>query len=326
MINILIIDDEVDILDVEKRIVSRYFQNNDIDEFVIDTALNGKIAIDMIEQKEYNLLFLDYMMPVSSGLDVLEHIRFKNTDKHQPYICMVTAMGTSENLELFRSRKASSYIIKPFNMKTINLMLDTYIKPIVYENKEKLEVDEFVDFDDFEDFDDFDSLDDNDITVSDEEKNIMTKNNLNHKKVPAIDFLKDIEGLEYILDDVNEIDELLVDIIEFLEDDTLEHYKIDINTAFSLYIAFLRSLSDFDEFANTLEYTKDLVESVDIDNYDEKKKQYIIEIIRSILKDISYWKEAVFISKKAIDVFYIGASSYNSYLQLKELISSTKTA
>lgn len=318
MINILIIDDEPEVLDVQERIVKNFFKQNDIEDFKIDTAINGNEAIKLMNSIDYHLLFLDYMMPVANGIDVLESIRFKNKNKHQPYICMVTAMGTPENLELFKSKKASSYVLKPFKIKTINLMLDTYLTPIIEQTKRSLEVDEFVDFDDF------DSFDHEDIDVSCEEKDIMHKNNLNHKKVSAQKFLADLGDLDYILEDVNEIDELLSDIIESLDKETIEHYKEDISTALSLYTVFLRSLSDFDDLTNTLEYINNVIEELDLDLYDEKKKKYIIETIRAILQDISFWKETVFIKKDAIDVFYIGASNYNSYLQLKELLSQVK--
>jgi len=319
MINILIIDDEVDIIEVESRIVSRYFISNEIEDYTIDSAPNGKEAISMIDQKDYHLLFLDYMMPLSNGVDVLDHIRITNKDRYQPYVCMVTAMGTDENLVVFKNHKASSYVLKPFRIKTINLMLDTYIKPIIEESKNsQFEVDEFVDFDEFEDFDNIDF----EVEISDDEKDTMNTNNLNHKQVSASEFLIDFENLEYILNDVNEIDELLSNLIDYLDLDTFEQYKIEINNTLSLYSVFLRSLSDFDDLANTLDLIKELINDIEIFNIEEKKQRFIIETIRAILNDISSWKESVFIQKDAVDVFYIGASNYNSYLQLRDLIKT----
>ncbi|MGM0519896.1 MAG: response regulator [Campylobacterota bacterium] len=318
MVNILIVDDELNILDIEKRVVERYFKKNDIENYEVDTALDGKIAIELMKAKDYDLLFLDYMMPKSNGLDVLKNIRVENNDKHQPFICMVTAMGTPENLAIFKKNKASSYVLKPFDIKTINLMLDAYIKPIVEEKRKSLKVDEFIDFDEFDEFEEL-----NDFEVSNEEKNTINESNLNHKKIPASTYLKEVDNLEYILEDVNEIDEILTDIIESLDAQTLEIYKKDINTALDLYTVFLRGLYDFENIANTLELTKDLINDIDIEEYNEKKRRYIIETIRAILNDISQWKDIVFIKKDAVDVFYIVASNYNSYLQLKDLIQKT---
>ncbi|MEA3289476.1 MAG: response regulator [Campylobacterota bacterium] len=318
MINILIVDDEPNILDVQQNIIQRYFDKNDIKTYEIDTALNGNEAINLMNAKDYNLLFLDYMMPVMNGIELLDNIRIANEDKYQPYICMVTAMGTPDNLEIFKSKKASSYVLKPFKINTINLMLDTYIKPFIEKEKESLEVDEFMDFDEFEDFEDFDEFDE--VIISSEEQEIMQINNLNHKKVTAQEYLRDFEDLEYILEDISEIDEMLKEIVESLDIKTFEHYKNDINTVMNLYITFLRSLSDFDKLADTLEMTKRLINNLDLNIIYEKEQKYIIETIRAILNDTSYWKDTVFIYKEAIDVFYIGASNYNSYLQLKSLL------
>ena len=46
----------------------------------------------------------------------------------------------------------------------------------------------------------------------------------------------------------------------------------------------------------------------------------IIEFLRAIFSDLSQWKEHVFITQDAVDVFYINASVINSYVQLKGLL------
>lgn len=316
MVNILIVDDELNILDLEKRVVQRYFKQNDIQEYEIDTAINGEKAIKLMNTKTYNLIFLDYMMPKANGVDVLKSIRVEHKDEHQPFICMVTAMGTLENLELFKKNKASSYVLKPFNIKTINLMLDTYIKPIIEEKKQKVDVEEFIDFEDFDDDEEFD--------ISDDEKEQMGQSNLDHKQVSAQQYLKEMDNLEYILEDINEIDELLSEIIDSLDIEVFDTFKSDITTALNLYGTFLRGLYDLDRVADTVELTKELIGSIDIENYNEKKQQYIIETIRAILNDLVEWKNSVFVKRDAVDVYYLVASNYNSYIILKDLSLKVK--
>lgn len=314
MINILIVDDEQHILNMEKRMVERYFKKNEFEQYQIDTAPNGSEASKLMETKEYNIIFLDYMMPVMNGAELLDDIRVENAQKHQPYVCMVTALGTKENLEIFKSKKASSYVLKPFNMDTIFLMLDTYIKiPEEKAEEEVVEFDEFLDFEEFDEFDEFDDM------MSDEEKEVMEVNNLNHKKVPAVEFLKDFDDLDYILEDILEIDEILNELIESLDIESFEHFKEDMIVSLKLYSTFLRSLSDFDDIAVTLDLTQQHISKIDLDTIAEKKQRHVIETLRAIFYDLSNWKKTVFITQDAIDVFYIGASSYNSYLLLKDL-------
>ena len=54
------------------------------------------------------------MMPKCNGLEVLDTTRITNKDKHQPYICMVTAMSLNSNKRIFKEKKATSYVFKTF--------------------------------------------------------------------------------------------------------------------------------------------------------------------------------------------------------------------
>ena len=310
MINILIVDDEPLILEVLNDIIRRYFDKKGFEQYSVGMANNGFEALGMMEKTQYNMLFLDFMMPKCNGLEVLDTTRIINKDNHQPYICMITAMGLNSNKKIFKEKKATSYIFKPFTIKTINLMLDRYIKPLIDNDMQETNNDDFDDFYDFEDFDD---------ELEDEEKENMEINNNTHSNISALEFLKDYEDLDYILEDIDEINELLEEIVEYLDKDTFEKYKNDISVVFNLYTRFLNSLSGFEQLSTSLIQTKNIILDLDLNTIRDKKRSFIIELIRAILSDVSDWKEYVFIKKDAIDVFYINASAYNSYIKLKDL-------
>ncbi len=316
MINILIVDDEPLILEIQERVIDRYFKKADYIDFTIETAPNGCVALDMMENKEYDMLFLDLMMPKCDGFQVLDTTRITNKDKRQPFICMVTAMGTDENNRLFREKKATSYIYKPFELKTLNLMLDRYILPLMESSLHDEEADEFFDFYDFDEDESFGF--DND--SNDDAKEEMQKYNEAHSKITAIEFLKDYDDVDYMLKDIEEIDEMMIEVIEYLDISSFDKYKSEINDVLTMYSTFLNSLSNFDQLSTSFINTRDLIIELDISSYPEKKAGYIIEFIRVILKDISAWKEYVFITKDAVDVYYINASAYNSCIQLKDLV------
>ncbi len=314
MINILIVDDEELISQILKRQVQRYFKQNNIESYTVDIAPDGLKAVELMDITKYALVFLDVIMPKMDGFDVLDSVRITKKDQHQPYICMVTGMGEDEDKRLFREKKATSYVIKPFDTQTIHMMLDKFIKPLIEtEIQEEEVVDDFDDFDDFMDFYD----EDEDFDLDEEE---MDLNNKSHAKVTATDFIKEYDDISYMLEDLSDIDELLVDIIEYLDIQSINKYKEDITLVLRNYSSFLSSLSDFDHLASSIENTNHSISNIDFNSLDEKKATYIIEFIRAILKDLSSWKEHVFIAQDAVDVFYINASALSSCAQLNNLI------
>ena len=62
---ILIVDDEPDV----RTMLTRFFEKND---FVVDSAPDGPMALDKIGQNRPDLVLLDNMMPSMSGLDAPE--------------------------------------------------------------------------------------------------------------------------------------------------------------------------------------------------------------------------------------------------------------
>ena len=65
MKKILIVDDDPDIRELLTVVL-------EMADYAIITAENGKIALDILEQGSIDLIVLDMMMPVMSGLQFLE--------------------------------------------------------------------------------------------------------------------------------------------------------------------------------------------------------------------------------------------------------------
>lgn len=81
-----------------------------------DTALNGKKALEMIEENTYTLVIMDIMMPVMDGLSALEHIREL---LNPPETIMITAHSNMENTVEAMKSGAFDYITKPFDIDEI---------------------------------------------------------------------------------------------------------------------------------------------------------------------------------------------------------------
>ena len=123
MINILLIDDIETNVSMLKFVIQSYFDKKKI-EHHIDIAENGLEAVGLFFIKQYDIIFLDIIMPKYDGYGVLKTIRHSDK-KVLPYICMVTAVTDENQIELFKENGANSYIIKPFENAIIHQVLDT---------------------------------------------------------------------------------------------------------------------------------------------------------------------------------------------------------
>ncbi len=95
-----------------------------------DVAVNGLEAVHafeiaMNEQKPYDLICLDIMMPEMDGKEALKIIREKEKElniapKDETKIIMVTALDTAhEVIEAYYKGGCTSYLVKPIERKKI---------------------------------------------------------------------------------------------------------------------------------------------------------------------------------------------------------------
>ena len=102
--NILVVDDEP----VIRVGLSRTLEMHD---FVVDTATNGHIAIEMLQQKVYDLIITDLKMPGMSGFEVLGAVKTLQPDVP---VIMITGFATVETAVEAMKAGAVDYIVKPF--------------------------------------------------------------------------------------------------------------------------------------------------------------------------------------------------------------------
>ena len=105
--SIVIIDDEVEILDMLSRFLSRN-QN-----FAVQTFSNPVSALSSLNNNtKYDLVLLDIMMPQMNGLDVLEKLKDMNSDQK---VIMMTAYSTLDKVLKSHKIGATNYVMKPFS-------------------------------------------------------------------------------------------------------------------------------------------------------------------------------------------------------------------
>jgi len=112
-IKILWVDDEIDLLKPHIIFLEKKGYN-------VTKCTNGADAIDMCEENNYDIVFLDENMPGLSGLETLSEIKSKQSNLP---IVMITKSEEEYIMEDAIGNKIADYLIKPVNPNQILLSL-----------------------------------------------------------------------------------------------------------------------------------------------------------------------------------------------------------
>jgi CheY-like chemotaxis protein len=98
--------------------------------FERDIAENGKVAIEKLKDKEYDVILMDLQMPEMNGFETTEYIR--NTLKSQIPIIALTADVTTVDLAKCKAVGMNDYLAKPVDdrllySKIIGLLKKTFL-------------------------------------------------------------------------------------------------------------------------------------------------------------------------------------------------------
>jgi CheY-like chemotaxis protein len=90
-------------------------------ECVVDTARNGRQAIDLFEPGKYAVILMDCQMPVMDGFEATRLIRDNeaNSASRRAHIVALTANATSGVMEKCLGCGMDQVIIKPFAPETL---------------------------------------------------------------------------------------------------------------------------------------------------------------------------------------------------------------
>ena len=108
---------QVAIADDNERIVQllENIVESDKDLEVVGKAENGEEIVDIIRQKEPDVVLLDIIMPKMDGLGVMQKIRQDDSLKKRPAFIVITAVGQEKVTEDAFEFGADYYILKPFD-------------------------------------------------------------------------------------------------------------------------------------------------------------------------------------------------------------------
>ncbi len=109
---ILEIDDNTDIIKfVEMTAVSLGH------EFL--SATGGKEGLKMIEENQFDLVFLDLSMPEFSGIDVINELVTKKLMQNQRIILFTASTGIESQIDDLINKGIHSYLVKPVDIDAL---------------------------------------------------------------------------------------------------------------------------------------------------------------------------------------------------------------
>jgi PAS domain S-box-containing protein len=91
-----------------------------------DLANNGQEAIAALQQKQYDLVFMDVQMPEIDGITATRQIRANFAQSQQPYIIAMTANAMQGDRELCLAAGMNAYLSKPIRIKAIGEAIRAY--------------------------------------------------------------------------------------------------------------------------------------------------------------------------------------------------------
>jgi len=129
--HILIVDDD----DGIRMLLKEFLEQN---KFIVSTAPDAIVAEKMLEIIKFNLIVLDIMMPIKTGLEFTKELKSKS---FKTPIILLTAKGEVEDRITGLETGVDDYLAKPFEPRELVLRINNILNKISEnEKKENLKI------------------------------------------------------------------------------------------------------------------------------------------------------------------------------------------
>jgi adenylate cyclase len=126
---VLVVDDN----EVNRDLLTRRVQRMG---HTVSVAVDGRQALDLMEQEPFDLVLLDIMMPVMNGYEVLEYLKAEPTLCHIPVI-VVSALDDLESVVKCIELGAEDYLTKPFNKVLLKARINNCLEKKMLRDQER---------------------------------------------------------------------------------------------------------------------------------------------------------------------------------------------
>lgn len=94
----------------------------------VTTVSDGKIAIDLLKQHNFDLILMDIMMPIMDGYTAIATIKAEESTTHIPIIAL-TAKAMADDEQKCLDAGADDYITKPIDLEALSEKLRKWLTP-----------------------------------------------------------------------------------------------------------------------------------------------------------------------------------------------------
>ena len=123
---ILIVDDEHDI----RKILRLLLQSKG---YCVEEASNGAVALEKIQNSEFDLIIMDIMMPQMSGIETTVEIRKVSMAP----VLFLTAKSLDSDKEIAYVSGGDDYLVKPFSSVELTLKVESLLRRYtIYKGKQ----------------------------------------------------------------------------------------------------------------------------------------------------------------------------------------------
>ncbi len=119
---ILVVEDEPAISDVCQRVLTA-------EGFKVDIAINGEVALDMIEDKQYDLCLIDIRTPVMNGKELYLWLEEKHP-KLASRVIFTTGDVMDSDTQSFLEQAARPFLPKPFTPDELKTKIREALKAV----------------------------------------------------------------------------------------------------------------------------------------------------------------------------------------------------
>ena len=116
---VLVVDDNKINLELSKRLLASY-------NFSVTLCDSGKKCLEEVKYDNYDIIFLDHMMPEMDGITTLRLL--KESDLTKAKVIALTANSYVGIKEKFINEGFDDYLSKPINVKELNRIINNYFK------------------------------------------------------------------------------------------------------------------------------------------------------------------------------------------------------
>ena len=111
----------------EEALLTMLRYNLEREGFEVATAINGEEALIVIDERRPDVVLLDWMLPLVSGIEVCRQLR-RGPDTRDLPIIMLTARGEEGDKIRALNAGADDYITKPFSPSELTARLNALLR------------------------------------------------------------------------------------------------------------------------------------------------------------------------------------------------------